>query len=740
MKMGKNDKGTKNRKSSEEIAFEKYKKEMLANREKREKLYLPFFLRTKNFPFKIILFLAVVVFFFVCMSYLLEVFAISYASETEENGWDIVLVIDTSVSMKNTDPDRLALEASKLFIDMLEKTDSRVAIVPFSDEIGEVIPFTKVNLAESKESIKSAIDVLKYNGKWTDIGLALNRGYKIFNQDNDSGNQKVMVLFTDGNIELLGSLRTALQSFDDTLKIAKKAEEENIPIYTIGLNSNNRVDKELITLLADQTNGKKYIVNSAKSLSSVFTDIIADFIDSNLIFIGQFETDRMKQIEIPFAIPDYYVSEANIIILSDIQPDDIQLIHPNGNKVSFNTESVLLEQSQNYLLLKLYAPTKGDWCIQLKEQKKGKADANLLLNYQIDLKCKAEIRYDKTEPYIDIVSWFEENGERISDADFYKEFCGDVYFLSEPASDSERKRYPMSVEEDAFYTMISDKLLTEYEGFFIQVENKSIYRKSEVIDSKSINHAPNLRELPDKIELSGFITLLGKKKMDIASYITDEDGDKIKVSAEVLGGNHLVSIEEKEGIFLFRPRKNGIGNMVILAKDEKGTESRKIVTISVNYKINALLSLLRHLSFLPILLIGLFLIFFSFLVRMVILILKKRKTEKNASLFGKIQWRIVGDENNQQVYPLYGEKGYLPLEKLVAGAERTEMNLKKTMIHMNDTLDGVIIFNGTRRWKMLCSGKSSPVHKAAIYHGESVLLNGKRFGKEWSIQITYLIR
>ena len=54
----------------------------------------------------------------------------STCADASENGTDIVLAVDTSDSMKKTDPHNLRVEAARLFIHLLDD-DDRLALVTF---------------------------------------------------------------------------------------------------------------------------------------------------------------------------------------------------------------------------------------------------------------------------------------------------------------------------------------------------------------------------------------------------------------------------------------------------------------------------------------------------------------------------------------------------------------------------------------------------------------------------------
>ena len=100
------------------------------------------------------------------------------------SGMDVVIVMDTSGSMQNSkgggaDPEGVAMEAAKLFVDMMESSGSRVGLVPFSDQLGNVVNLTDINSTADKEGVKSAISALSYGGD-TDIGQAMQKAMEMW--------------------------------------------------------------------------------------------------------------------------------------------------------------------------------------------------------------------------------------------------------------------------------------------------------------------------------------------------------------------------------------------------------------------------------------------------------------------------------------------------------------------------------------------------------------------------------
>ena len=66
----------------------------------------------------------------------------------------VALVIDTSGSMAETDPNHLRKTAADIFVDMLSPED-HVGIVSFATEANELVPMQQVGDTANKQNIKT---------------------------------------------------------------------------------------------------------------------------------------------------------------------------------------------------------------------------------------------------------------------------------------------------------------------------------------------------------------------------------------------------------------------------------------------------------------------------------------------------------------------------------------------------------------------------------------------------------
>lgn len=173
---------------------------------------------------------------------------------------DVVILIDMSGSMRETDPNNERLEAAKQLVAGMNE-ENRISMFVFNDNITKVQDMTEVTNSV-KNDISSNIDKFKNPDGNTNIKGALNEGIK--NIEDTAQNQRaaMVILLSDG--EDTYGLKN---SFNDTIKAYK---DRKIPVYTIGM---NKSDFSLLKKLSRITGGNYYSVYDAKNVRGIFNKI-----------------------------------------------------------------------------------------------------------------------------------------------------------------------------------------------------------------------------------------------------------------------------------------------------------------------------------------------------------------------------------------------------------------------------------------------------------------------------------
>lgn len=110
---------------------------------------------------------------------------------------DVMLVLDSSGSMKRNDPSNLRIEAAKLFVSLLPY-GCRVGVIDFSDQARVIHAPGEIFNEQDRIALLSSIDTLGSEGQNTDIlaGLKLARAQQA--QASSANRRAVIILVTDG--------------------------------------------------------------------------------------------------------------------------------------------------------------------------------------------------------------------------------------------------------------------------------------------------------------------------------------------------------------------------------------------------------------------------------------------------------------------------------------------------------------------------------------------------------------
>ncbi|MGN0532919.1 MAG: VWA domain-containing protein [Eubacterium sp.] len=173
-----------------------------------------------------------------CDGTLTVTLSLTASPDIKENPTDIVLVLDRSGSMAGNPLENMKKGAKK-FIDIIdEATDgsadgnigsgSHIGIVSFANSAQQ-----DTQLITSVEALKGVVDSLTAGGR-TNHSDAFTKAMELF--DPESANQKVIVMFTDGNT----TAGPPAEPF------ARAAKEAGIIIYCIGLVGQNGVNVDLL--------------------------------------------------------------------------------------------------------------------------------------------------------------------------------------------------------------------------------------------------------------------------------------------------------------------------------------------------------------------------------------------------------------------------------------------------------------------------------------------------------------
>ena len=187
-------------------------------------------------------------------------------TNVKKEGRDIVLVIDSSESMRKTGFDPKDSKRNKFDVvkevvsDFIQKRkNDRIGMVVFAD-----VAFIASPLTFEKDFLSKITEMQKLGmaGKRTAINDALVQSYNLMRQSK--AKSKVVILLTDGKDNM------SKVPLADVKHMIKKRD---VKLYAIGIGGSRDYDGKYLKALAKAGNGKVYAARSAAMLSNIYSEI-----------------------------------------------------------------------------------------------------------------------------------------------------------------------------------------------------------------------------------------------------------------------------------------------------------------------------------------------------------------------------------------------------------------------------------------------------------------------------------
>ena len=273
-------------------------------------------------------------------------------AKAQTNGLDIVLAIDSSGSMVETDPNNLRITAARIFIDLSSPSD-RIGEIDFDESVKILSNLTFVKDKYVKEKLKKNLNEINSNGD-TDFLKAFRAAESTFSRSPLSGRRKILVFLTDGEphpdsrIDKDPSYRkkymTNLYEEIDTLK------KKGIEVYSIGLSK--YADMDLLREISKNTNGAYFNASKASDLNVIFTEILRNLKNENIKSINPGDNG--------FEISPL-VKEMDVLSTRSNPSSFIYLDSPDNDIITPKTPNIYYAEGKYYQLYMTPSVQSGEW-------------------------------------------------------------------------------------------------------------------------------------------------------------------------------------------------------------------------------------------------------------------------------------------------------------------------------------------------------------------------------------------
>jgi Ca-activated chloride channel family protein len=191
---------------------------------------------------------------------------------TEAIATTVVLVVDRSLSMEEEDRIGGLKRAVKSFLEKLPE-GSKVALIAFGSDVNRLTSFTS-----NRGEIQTAVETLQPAGA-TRFYDAVAMALEMLN--HETGQRRAVLALTDG--EDTFSQSATLES------VIGSAQALGLPVYTLGLGSEEEIESNDLRRLATSTRGQYYPARNADDLRAIYEQI-AERIRSSYSLV--YQSDR----------------------------------------------------------------------------------------------------------------------------------------------------------------------------------------------------------------------------------------------------------------------------------------------------------------------------------------------------------------------------------------------------------------------------------------------------------------
>ena len=298
-----------------------------------------------------------------------------------------VLVIDRSGSMRATPEGSptsamdLAKSAAQQFIDLMNVGD-RIAVVDFSNDAATTIGITELTDVGARTTVKDGIAGLTAGGQ-TNFSAALNQALTVLLEGSSPEQTRYVVMLSDGDYNIGGPPN--LEPYI----------ENEIPIYTIGLNVHGEGEDHLQTIAAD-TGATYRAAPTALDLADLYAEINRDIRGTTVALSNQNDqlaNGQVNEMETIVSDQDHVVT----FRASWEQGDSMEfiVIDPNGTEYTATSlpQGASYAAGSDYGLFTFNNPMPGRWVSRLTAvndarasgQISQEASAESPLSVQLDL-------------------------------------------------------------------------------------------------------------------------------------------------------------------------------------------------------------------------------------------------------------------------------------------------------------------------------------------------------------------
>jgi len=283
-------------------------------------------------------------------------------SYSAERNVDVVLLMDSSGSMKYTDPMTMRIPAAKMFVSLLGEND-RVSVVTFGAKSRRLTPLTYARNDQQKKVLFEAIDSVSSDEALTNLHAAVSEALEILS-DSDPNKEAapIIIIMSDGKMDAGDSEKDQRLIRELRKEVLSRLKDRQIRLFSLAFTEQS--DRKLLEELSRKTGGQFSYTSSDRDLHLIYASI----------FESLKEPDMLPLQDNRFAI-DTSIDEVTIIATKESADTKIVIRSPSGAKYfsDYGDDYIKWFTSKNFDMATIQAPDQGTWDILFSSGNNNKA-------------------------------------------------------------------------------------------------------------------------------------------------------------------------------------------------------------------------------------------------------------------------------------------------------------------------------------------------------------------------------
>ncbi len=393
---------------------------------------------------------------------------------------DSVVIMDSSGSMKQSDPRQLRKPAAKLFISLLDQQD-KLSVVSFSSRAWPITFLTQLDSQQNIDKALNATDKISHKGVYTNIHSALEKGIEFLKESQPQGRDPIIILMSDGKIDVGNTDKSAELRKKIISDLIPQLKEHNIKVYSIAFTEES--DQALMQEIAEETEGRYALAASDDVLHKVFSKIFEQAKEPNMLPLHE-----------NMFVVDASIKELTIIANKKSDQSQIHLQKPNGDRInsSFKSETLKWFVSSSFDMITITKPEEGEWKILFSDD-----DNKAYIVTDIKLRTRFEFNQESYNPELIIRTWFEQN--EVTEAN--QELLNNMQLQLEiEHPDGRVDTFPIEKRDDSgTYTVNYSPEMNGFYGASIVATSQTFQRQQTFSFSNTMPVAPEPEPEPEPV-------------------------------------------------------------------------------------------------------------------------------------------------------------------------------------------------------------------------------------------------